>query len=254
MGAEGAYIPLIAAAIGAGGGIGTALLTPSAQERRSYAGTTFDPVNINSEAHNLITSQIGGAIARANAPIDLPNAVVQPLPTFTGGGLPTPIGTTGRPGAGISPGAPGLKPPGSPEIPGHTPLPTDPAPPRRLPSDPPPPPVVDPKAPVVTFPPGGDEGGDGGGDDGSGVPAPTGPPKRRTLSTLPTSTADALSALPQRLSVKPARGGYTAGGGSGAPAVPNLSPQARGAVQLLLHSITSGAGTGAGGGASAGYR
>lgn len=219
MGAEAAYIPLIAAAIGAGGGIGTALLTPSPQERRSYKGTTFDPVTVNTDAYSAITSALKDATQRARQPVELPNAVVGDMPTFTGGGLPSPVGVVTKPQPGVQVHEiPPLKSPGNP---GGT-------------ISEPPPGTYNPGPDIQTTT-----------DQSQG-------PKRlpTTVTSALSSPSDMLSALPQRLSVKPARGGYAAGGSNGAPAVPNLSPQARGAVQLLLQSIQGGGGAGA----AAGFR
>lgn len=241
MGAEGAYIPLIAAAIGAGGGIGTALMTPSPQERQSFRGTDFDPIKVNSETYRAIMDSLGAATKRAGTPVELPNAVVQDLPTFTGGGMPSPIGVTGRaPDAlrrigipytptGGGPGWPNDHPdtaPGSPITgpttppPADTPIPGGPDPRHPLPIDhgPTNPPV---DVPTTDYRGASFLGGGGG-------------------STAPT----------RRPLLAAGGGGNGFGAASGASALPqvSLSPQTRASVQLLLHSLQ-----GMGGGSVGGF-
>lgn len=239
MGAEGAYIPLIAAAIGAGGGIGTALLTPSAQEHQSFSGTAFDPTYVNTEALNGIRGALTNALDRALRSPDLSNAVVGDMPTFTGGGLPMPIGVSGKPPTRLTPGNTGTVP--SPYPAGGDPIKTGPFPgpktgPYPGPSDPGPP-TPDPNAPIVTFPP---PPGGGGAHTPGHTPLPSVP------DPAPTPASSFLSSGPKRNAPQ----GFGAASGAGAtPQIPQLDPQARGAVQLLLQSIQ---GMGGGGRAGAG--
>lgn len=63
------------------------------QERQSYGGLA--PTTLNDAISNI--KKMGNVIAeQAARPVTLGSSYVQPLPTFTGGGLPMPIGLLAR--------------------------------------------------------------------------------------------------------------------------------------------------------------
>lgn len=65
----------------------------SFQPRETFVGNDgVNPVDMLREALGNTTSLYNLLAARATQPVSLPDAVVQPLPTFAGGGLPFPIG------------------------------------------------------------------------------------------------------------------------------------------------------------------
>ena len=232
MGLEAGTVAAIIAASGAGAGaVGSALATPSNQERQSYRGTAFDPIAVNSGTHRSIRQALDAALTRATLPVDLPNAYIQDLPTFTGGGLPTPIGVTGRVPlnlrGGPLPGSPGS----TPSPPPYTPTPPGPddepdsapeTPGRRdpIPGDPTPPEIAVPRVPPGPLP--------------RPEPLPESPDDRETVPAIPSQSG------PRRLAF---------GASSGSNAVPqvSLSPQTRGAVTLLLQSLQGMSGSTAGG-------
>lgn len=113
---------IISSLIGGGASLAGGALAPSGQNIQSFSGTDNDPDKRLSEYfqqnHDLM-DRIG------KQQFSLPDAVVQHGPTFTGGGLPMPIGLTGQDhfdptGAGLhlpgpySPGAAGTSPSAKP--------------------------------------------------------------------------------------------------------------------------------------------
>lgn len=55
--------------------------------------------DVATELRGILQSVLGDTQARAHEAIDLPDAVVQPLPSFSGEGLPFPIGVSAGPGS-----------------------------------------------------------------------------------------------------------------------------------------------------------
>lgn len=85
-----------AAIIGAIGRTAGGIFAPQGQQLSSFENAgSLDPHATLSEAQNMLRGVFGGALARAGQPVDLSHAYVQDLPSFTGGGLPMPIGATG---------------------------------------------------------------------------------------------------------------------------------------------------------------
>lgn len=86
----------------AAGAIGGAI-APEGIEVGRFLGSA-DPEKLADEARNLAGNLGQTVTARARAPIDLRQAVVQQPPVFTGGGLPFPIGVSGSDPALANPG------------------------------------------------------------------------------------------------------------------------------------------------------
>jgi hypothetical protein len=89
------------AAISALGRLGGAALAPSGTEFKSFGSLPIGNESIT--PRQLVGSTLTGIAGlgdavtrRAEGPVDLRASIVQQPPTFTGGGLPMPIGLTGR--------------------------------------------------------------------------------------------------------------------------------------------------------------
>lgn len=88
-----AAVPIAIGLSGLFGGLGAA---NSGQDRTSFAGTAVDPTDLMTEQANNLRGFGSALTKRLGEGISLPDAYVQDLPTFTGGGLPQPIGLSGR--------------------------------------------------------------------------------------------------------------------------------------------------------------
>lgn len=92
----------------AGGGALSGLFAPEGQEIESFdsaAGRAagIDPITAATDSRKMITDLGRVFSAYADQPVNLPSSLVQGLPTFTGGGLPAPIGVTGKDPARANP-------------------------------------------------------------------------------------------------------------------------------------------------------
>ena len=109
-------------------GLGGALGASAEGKLYGYTGDAWPPWLLNRARANI--EQLGAIAAeRAGMPVSLPSAFVQQPPMFRGGGLPMPIGVTGRDPALMRPllmGRPGIRFP-SP-APGHETLLADESP------------------------------------------------------------------------------------------------------------------------------
>lgn len=85
-----------AAVIGSlGGPVLANMFAPEGQELSSFEGRgAVDPVAMLTRVNDLIGRVGAGVAERAATPISLPSSYVQNVPTFTGGGLPMPIGVS----------------------------------------------------------------------------------------------------------------------------------------------------------------
>jgi hypothetical protein len=97
MGAMAPYLAM--AGIQAGGSLLSAMFAPEDQEIRSFSGD--GPIGVNPVAAMADSRKMIGDLSRtfsayADMPVSLPSSMVQGLPTMTGGGLPMPIGVTGK--------------------------------------------------------------------------------------------------------------------------------------------------------------
>lgn len=102
--------PLVISAVG---GVAKGVSSPSSgQDLTSYEGSgELDPRNMLAGAKHAIEGAYGLAIGRATSPVDMSDAYVQDLPSFTGGALPMPIGVSGswganKPAAPVNPWTP----------------------------------------------------------------------------------------------------------------------------------------------------
>ncbi len=231
MGLDPATLAVLIPALGQIGGatIGGALAPNPFQPRQSFHGTTADPVASATNIQSALSQILGPAMAKAMTPADLPGPDMSHavLPSFTGGGLPQPIGVTS--GVQANPnGLPTVKPRGAiapplfgPTVGGQTrgpgngePDPTDPANPGGS---------------------GSRGGADGNGANGPGSNSPgngnnyldLGPKRRYTPTTIATAASDFDGSGTSDL---------RAGGGSGTPNTGGLDPSIFGAVQLLMHA------------------
>lgn len=85
---------LITGGLGFAGG---ALQGNPYQQRQTFAdGSETDPQVMLGAQQGRLNGALNDATQRAHQPIELPSAFAQDLPTFTGGGLPMPIGVTGH--------------------------------------------------------------------------------------------------------------------------------------------------------------
>lgn len=78
------------------GGLGAGLGQPSSQQYQSFTGSRTDPRDMMSQGRDLISRLADMGFANANRPVNLPSSYAQPLPSFSGGGLPMTIGASGR--------------------------------------------------------------------------------------------------------------------------------------------------------------
>jgi hypothetical protein len=94
MGDSNAWGPVLAAIVGAG----SSAFAPSPFQPRtrftdpSQATGSNDPQAVMGDAQRALQGIFGLEAGRATSPVELPDAKVNPLPTFSGGGLPMPIG------------------------------------------------------------------------------------------------------------------------------------------------------------------
>jgi hypothetical protein len=89
------------AAMYIGGQILSNITAPDGQQLESFDGQP--DINANAmmqEILPMLRDQYKRGVDRAKAPVNLPSSYVQGLPTFSGGGMPMPIGVTGRDYAG----------------------------------------------------------------------------------------------------------------------------------------------------------
>lgn len=219
------------ALITAAGAIGSRIFAPQGQELSSFEGaSSIAPDATLGNAQQMLNGVMGQFLQRAGGQPDLSHAYVQDLPSFSGGGLPMPVGVTGSWEGGAMPHTPpptvgelpdwftpgqvghGQAVPRNPDIDKGTPR--DPNNPQPIPPTHPNPPD-DPRFPrnPGSHQPSGEKGG----------PAPS-------------SLLGAMDEAPRRLAFQPpgtpaAAGSNTAmGGGQGM-----ADPQAIGAVSLLMH-------------------
>jgi hypothetical protein len=76
-----------------GGPALSGLLAPDGQERQSFEGSgATDPRAVLGRNNDMLTRMMQAVTDRAATPISLPSAVVQQPGSYTGGGLPMPIG------------------------------------------------------------------------------------------------------------------------------------------------------------------
>lgn len=100
MGAMAPYLAM--AGIQAGGAILSAMFANEDTEIQGFDGD-LHPTKAMLNTRSMIDNLSRMATGYANAPVSLPSSTVQGLPTFTGGGLPTPIGVTGKDPARANP-------------------------------------------------------------------------------------------------------------------------------------------------------
>lgn len=78
-----------------GSGLGAALAPEPFQRKKSFDNTGADPTDWLTDIRNILSRNIGQAEQRANTPLDLSHlAPSGPLPSYSGGGLPMPIGVS----------------------------------------------------------------------------------------------------------------------------------------------------------------
>lgn len=231
MGMEAGTLALVIPAISSilGPAIGGALSPNPYQQRQSFEGSSADPTTGMTQVQDALRELIGTQADKVGKGVTLQSTVDPTLPTFTGGGLPMPIG--------VKPGDPSLAKPfsipgidvgpvrkaigGTGQAPGtyRTPSPNAtpvggpgsavPRPPGQKPgTSVPPPPNVNP--PSMADPPNPQPGNPGGGAHRNAIADPTG------QGVDPTAGL----AIPQ-----------------------GLDPQTYGALQLLMHSMQGGGGT-----------
>lgn len=95
MGAEGAYIPLIAAAIMGGSGIAGQLMAGDGQQFQSFEGDPeLDPTKLMGETKGLMEDYLAAVLGQAQTPYRS-ETTLSPLPSFSGGALPMPISVPG---------------------------------------------------------------------------------------------------------------------------------------------------------------
>ncbi len=74
------------------------------QDRQSFEGTAVDPIAMLRQSHELLAQLGHGITDRATQPISLPSAYAQQPGSYTGGGLPMPIGLVAQDPALANPG------------------------------------------------------------------------------------------------------------------------------------------------------
>lgn len=87
---------ILSSIIMGGTSIAGGLMAPEGQELSTFEGTEADPTQLLSHIIKQIGGQYQQSATRAQESVQLPSSFVQGLPTFTGGGLPMPIGVRGR--------------------------------------------------------------------------------------------------------------------------------------------------------------
>lgn len=87
MGAAALPLALIGSSVASG------FLSPKPEELESFEGTQVDPLQFLTRAKYFLENALGSAVNVANEPVTLPEPNLS-LPSFSGGGLPMPIGTT----------------------------------------------------------------------------------------------------------------------------------------------------------------
>lgn len=88
------------------GGLGFAggMLEGDPQQATSFQdGSATSPTELLKSLSGMLQGTYQDATQRAHQPVELPSAYVQDVPTFTGGGLPMPIGVTGHDPANAHP-------------------------------------------------------------------------------------------------------------------------------------------------------
>lgn len=223
MGLDPATLGLIATI---GGGVGSSLFAPQGQQISSFENSPggTDPHDTLQNAGNEIQRLFDSLMQRSSEPIDMSHSYVQELPSFSGGGLPMPVGVTGSWEGGNRPAAlPSANPGGA--IGGTR------APRLNAPGE------FTPPRPTVDLPP------------------PTDLPGRQFE---PQSLFESGSAEPTRRKFQPTGTGISTGGdqntiqpfgaGAGSDAgtsllpspPPGMDPRAYGAVQLLMQLANQG--------------
>lgn len=101
------------------GGLGLAegLTQQQPQQRRPFTGAN-DPDTLMSQQNGRLSSLYDTLSSRVNSPVTLPDATVQPLGSYEGGGLPMRIGVDHQPQGQIAAGSggPSLAPHGMPNL------------------------------------------------------------------------------------------------------------------------------------------
>jgi hypothetical protein len=209
---------IIQGALGLTGGI----LGGDGQELSSFEGQgAIDPATMMKNILGKTEMAYSDARDRASSPINLPSSYVQQPPTFTGGGLPMPIGVSGRDPALDNPALKGMDALGV--IGGAT---TNTTPISRNPRNPPP--------TAEDFPPGN--------GNLTGDPMLPYPGFRSLTEGVSEATQGASQpSMPKRRSLGTSSGGYeeAASRGYGASLGDPTDPdtQARGAIDLLMQAL-----------------
>lgn len=121
MGMDPGTLALIAAAIGAIGKVGESAFAPSPfQPHESFRNTAADPVSALSEVQSNIKTLLADKTGHLSDPL-LPNANIPSIPSFTGGGLPHPIGVNPAPSRLTFENNPDTRNEPSPRLPGFRP-------------------------------------------------------------------------------------------------------------------------------------
>lgn len=92
----------LGAIIMAGGAVASRVTAPQGQQLSSFEGANseLDPHHTLAEAKHAIEQTFSAVAQHASQPVDMSDAYVQNLPSFTGGAMPMPVGVTGSWGGG----------------------------------------------------------------------------------------------------------------------------------------------------------
>lgn len=210
------------------GGLGLAegLTQQQPQQRRPFTGAN-DPDTLMSQQNGRLSSLYDTLSSRVNSPVSLPDATVQPLGSYEGGGLPMRIGVDHQPQGQIAAGSggPRLQPHGMPNLSsfeGSSSPMGDGAIPRRLTAAPPTTALPGPNDPLV--------------DRSMPAPRPVGQPTSSPQSQSQPMSTPAPAPLPTSA---PQRRTFAPGVHSVGPMQAQDPTQA--ALNLLMH-VASGAG------------
>lgn len=185
------------------------------QPRHSFAGSGADPTTALSQVMQLIKGVTSGAMEHASTPVNLSDAIVHDLPTFTGGGLPNPIGVGAKSNLG---GPVRIQPPNFGPTPTTT-IGTKPVDTTR----------GDPNDPTNT----NYRTQDGTGPDNTGTGTHKGHGDPPDVSPMISSGAQRLDYAPPDVM---GTGAPPMGAPMGNSAPGGLDPQTYGAIQLLMHA------------------